>query len=91
MSLFLFSNALSSALGEALSPVIKDPHLIWVWAGPAIALFVLTVQFYFTYRHMDQDEFITEGKGEDTTTGINVRNTSDEGSEGTGEVENKAV
>jgi len=92
MSIFLFMNALSSALGEALSPVITDPHLIWVWAGPAIALAVLTVHFYWTYREMDADEFMTAGKGEDTTAGINEReidrNTSDEG---TREVEEKAV
>lgn|SRR3982074_1054295 len=31
-----------------------------VWAGPAIALFVLTIHFYFTYRHLDNDEFMSE-------------------------------
>jgi MFS family permease len=91
MSLFLFTNALSSALGEALSPVIIDPYLIWVWAGPAIAMAVLTVHFYWTFRHMDKDEFMTAGKGDDTTAGINQllvdRNTSDEA---TREVEEKA-
>lgn len=60
MALFLFTNALSSALGEIVTPAIVDPHLIWVWAGPAIALFVLTVDFYFRYRHMDSDAFMTE-------------------------------
>lgn len=95
MSLFLFTNALSSAVGEAITPALVDPHLIWyvvsnlctrplqehvhpshiilnagvslsltclnrVWAGPAIALFVLTIHFYFTYRHLDNDEFMSE-------------------------------
>ena len=60
MSLFLFTNALSAAVGEAVTPAIADPHLIWVWAGPAIALFILTVHFYWTYRHLDNDEFMTE-------------------------------
>lgn len=60
ISLFLFTTALSSALSQALVPVMIDPYLTWVWAGPAIALAVLTVHFYFTYRHMDNDEFITD-------------------------------
>jgi hypothetical protein len=60
ISLFLFTNALSAALGEAVTPAIADPHLIWVWAGPAIGLFVLTVHFYWKYRHLDNDEFMTE-------------------------------
>ncbi|KAG0650098.1 Peptide transporter PTR2 [Hyphodiscus hymeniophilus] len=60
MAIFLFTNALSAALGEAITPAIRDPHLIWVWAGPAIALFVLTIHFYFTFRHLDNDEFMSE-------------------------------
>ncbi|GME41663.1 Oligopeptide transporter [Neofusicoccum parvum] len=59
MAIFLFMTALSSALAEILSPVIKDPYLIWIWAGPAIALFVQTVIFYFRYKHIDNDEFMT--------------------------------
>lgn len=60
MALFLFTNALSSALGEAVTPAIADPHLIWVWAGPAIAMAVLTVHFYWRFHFMDNDEFMTE-------------------------------
>ena len=60
MALFLFTNALSSALGEIVTPAIVDPHLIWVWAGPAIAMAVLTVHFYWKYHYMDDDEFMTE-------------------------------
>jgi dipeptide/tripeptide permease len=60
MALFLFTNALSSALGEIVTPAIIDPHLIWVWAGPAIAMAVLTAHFYWRYHFMDSDEFMTE-------------------------------
>ena len=31
-----------------------------MWAGPAIVLFVLTIHFYFTYRHLDHDEFMSK-------------------------------
>jgi len=56
--------ALSSALGEILTPAIADPNLVWVWAGPAIALAVQTVIFWFKYRQYDDDEFMTEEAGE---------------------------
>lgn len=68
MAIFLFMTALSSALGEILSPVIKDPYLIWIWAGPAIALFVQTVIFHFRYKHMDKDEFMTYHDDESKTS-----------------------
>ena len=59
MSLFLFNTALATALGEVLTPVTVDPYLIWIWAGLAIALAVQTVIFHWTYRKMDNDEFMT--------------------------------
>lgn len=59
MAVFLFMNALSSALGEILTPAITDPHLIWVWGGPAIALAAQTVIFWWKYRWMNSDEFMT--------------------------------
>ncbi|TVY75557.1 Peptide transporter PTR2, partial [Lachnellula suecica] len=60
MSLFLFTNALSSALGEIVSPAITDPYLIWIWAGPAIAMAALTVHFYWTFKDLDTDTFMNE-------------------------------
>ena len=59
MSLFLFNTALANALREVLTPVTVDPHLIWVWAGLMIALAVQTVIFWWTYRGLDNDEFMT--------------------------------
>jgi hypothetical protein len=59
MAVFLFMNALSSALAEVLTPAITDPHLIWVWAGPAIALFIQTCIFWWRYRWMNSDAFMT--------------------------------
>ncbi len=101
MSLFLFTDALSSGVGEAITSALIDPHLIWyvclsvvsslsvlramsksstsscprnsgqsvtnrlinrVWAGPAIVLFVLTIEFHYTYRHLNNDEFYGEAE-----------------------------
>ena len=60
MILFLLNNALSAAFGEAVTPTIQDPYIIWVWAGSVIDSAVLTLHFYFTDRHMDNDEFMSE-------------------------------
>lgn len=59
MAIFLFMEALGAALGEILTPVIVEPHLIWVWAGPAIALAVQTLIFWWKYRYINNDEFMT--------------------------------
>ncbi|KXT05811.1 hypothetical protein AC578_1096 [Pseudocercospora eumusae] len=59
VALFLATTALSNALGEIVSPAIKDPYLIWIWAGPAIALALQTVVFWFRYRKFNNDEFMT--------------------------------
>ena len=34
----------------------KDPYLIWVFAAPAIAGFVLTPLFYWLFRELDNDD-----------------------------------
>ncbi|KAK4542803.1 hypothetical protein LTR36_006179 [Oleoguttula mirabilis] len=59
MSLFLVTTALSSALSEIITPAMVDPYLIWVWAGPTIALAVQTVIFWFRYRKFNDDDFMT--------------------------------
>jgi len=55
-------NALSNALAQILGPAISDPNLIWVWAGPAIALALQTVVFWWRYRWMNDDTFMTYDK-----------------------------
>ncbi|OQN96831.1 hypothetical protein B0A48_17391 [Cryoendolithus antarcticus] len=60
LAIFLFTTALSYALGEVITPAILDPHLIWVWAGPTIALAVQTVIFWFRYRKYNDDEFMID-------------------------------
>lgn len=59
VALFLFMTALSSALGQILLPAIADPHLVWAWAAPGIALAVQTVIFWFRHRHLNDDAFMT--------------------------------
>lgn len=57
-SLNLFMTAISAAIGLGTAPVIRDPFLIWAFAGPTIAGGVLAVIFWFTFRHIDGEEFV---------------------------------
>ncbi|KAF8205377.1 POT family protein [Mycena galopus ATCC 62051] len=58
-SICLFMSALSSALAEIITPFTADPKLVWVYMGPAIALFVQTAIFWFRYRNVDEEKFMT--------------------------------
>ncbi|KAK1833002.1 major facilitator superfamily domain-containing protein [Podospora conica] len=57
-SINLFMTAISAAIGLATAPAIQDPYLVWAFAGPTIAGAVLTVIFYFTFKHIDNEEFV---------------------------------
>lgn len=59
MSIFFFMNVLSSAMAQVLTPAIKDPNLVWIWAGPAIALFVISIISPWQHWYMNSDEFMT--------------------------------
>lgn len=54
----LFNTAIAYAIGLAASSVIVDPHLLWDFGGTAIAGGILTVVFYFTFRHIDKEEYV---------------------------------
>jgi len=64
MAFFLFTTALSSALSEALTPLLVDPYLIWPFVATAAAGFVTAAWFWFAYRELDHDEFMTENNKE---------------------------
>ncbi|KAI2468589.1 MFS general substrate transporter [Annulohypoxylon bovei var. microspora] len=56
-ALNLFNTAVAYAIGLACSSVVTDPYLTWDFGGPAIAGGILTIIFYFTFRHIDKEEF----------------------------------
>ncbi|KAF3014968.1 hypothetical protein G7054_g7789 [Neopestalotiopsis clavispora] len=72
-SINLFMTAISAAIGLATAPAIQDPYLIWAFAGPTIAGAVLTVIFWFTFHHLDKEEFVIN-----TSAGDMKRDTDDE-------------
>ncbi|KAK7681263.1 hypothetical protein QCA50_015650 [Cerrena zonata] len=55
MALFLFTSAILAAIGEALTPVLLDPHLIWPFAGIAIATFVCGLLFLYQFRNLHKE------------------------------------
>ncbi|KAK0724873.1 major facilitator superfamily domain-containing protein [Lasiosphaeris hirsuta] len=57
-SINLFMTAIAAAIGLATAPAIQDPYLIWAFAGPTIAGGVCTVVFWFTFKHLDKEEFV---------------------------------
>ncbi|KAJ2971159.1 hypothetical protein NQ176_g7835 [Zarea fungicola] len=57
-SINLFNTGFAYIVNLASSAAIADPHLIWVFAGPAIVGAVVTVFFYFNFRHIDKEEYV---------------------------------
>ena len=53
----LFSTAIAYLIGLACSAVIKDPYLTWDFGGCAIAGGILTVIFWFMFKHIDNEEY----------------------------------
>lgn len=57
-SINLFMTAISAAIGLATAPTIRDPYLVWAFAGPTIAGAMMTVIFWYTFKHIDKEEFV---------------------------------
>ncbi|KAG9238596.1 MFS peptide transporter-like protein Ptr2 [Amylocarpus encephaloides] len=78
----LFTSAVSSALGQALTALSEDPLLVWNYGSVAVVAFAGGVGFYLTFRKADRDEdmlnnlqeskFIgrTQGDEEEKVTGV---------------------
>lgn len=55
-SLYLFTSAFGSAIGEALVPVSKDPKFLWTYTGLACVAGATSIGFYIMFRHYDAQE-----------------------------------
>ena len=55
-SLYLFTNAIGSAIGEALVPASGDPAIMWMYTGISVASFVTAIVFWFLFHHYDKQE-----------------------------------
>lgn len=52
----LFTSAVSSALGQALTALSEDPLLVWNYGTVAVLAFIGGVGFWMTFRKADKDE-----------------------------------
>ncbi|KAK4050552.1 hypothetical protein OIO90_005019 [Microbotryomycetes sp. JL221] len=55
-AVFLFTSAVSSALGEAFLPLSEDPLLVWNYGVMGVISFVFGIIFWFTFRNLDAEE-----------------------------------
>lgn len=65
MAIFLFTSAISAAIGEAFVSLSSDPLLVWNYGVMAVLAAVSGVIFWFQYRHLDsqEDELNEIGEG----------------------------
>jgi POT family proton-dependent oligopeptide transporter len=56
MSMFLFTNAVSSAIAQAFTPLSDDPLLVWNYASVAIIAFVIGILFWITHHKLDKED-----------------------------------
>jgi dipeptide/tripeptide permease len=71
----LFTTAVAYIIGLACSAVITDPYLTWDFGGPAIVGGVLTIVFYFMFKHIDAEEFQLSQKVENTDCHLEMEGT----------------
>jgi proton-dependent oligopeptide transporter, POT family len=55
-SLFLLTNAVSSAIAQALVGLSADPLLVWLYTLLAGLAFVGGIAFWFAHRKLDKEE-----------------------------------
>lgn len=53
-----FMSAIQYAINLATSYAIQDPFITWAFAGPTIVGFVSAIFFWFTFKHLDSEEYV---------------------------------
>ena len=56
MSVYLFTSAISSAIGEAFVALSEDPLLVWNYGTMAVLASVAGTIFWLQFRHLDAQE-----------------------------------
>jgi POT family proton-dependent oligopeptide transporter len=55
-SMYLLTNAFGSALGEALTPVLYDPAIQWMFVGLAVSAFITGCIIWVLFHHLNETE-----------------------------------
>lgn len=53
-----FMSAIQYAINLATTPAIRDPYIVWAFAGPSIVGFVMAIIFWFMFKHLDNEEYV---------------------------------
>ena len=56
MGVYLFTTAISNAIGEAFVSLSSDPLLVWNYGAMAVLAFLAGIGFWFTFRDLDAQE-----------------------------------
>ena len=64
-SIFLLTNAFGSALGMALTPVAKDPDVLWLFVGLAVATFLGGIVIWILFHDLNKKEDALNSLDED--------------------------
>jgi len=86
-----FMSAIQYAINLATAPAISDPHIVWAFAGPSIVGFVMAWIFWFIFKDLDKEEYITSDNEEylNSQTPESNRLSDEEGSSKAGEAEDE--
>jgi len=64
MGMFLFTSAVSSAIGEAFNPLSVDPRLVWNYGTMAVLSGIGGIIFWFSFRRLDAEDAALDNLGE---------------------------
>ncbi|KAI0002460.1 peptide transporter PTR2A [Russula compacta] len=64
MGMFLFTSAISSAIGEAFNPLSVDPRLVWNYGTMAVLSGIGGILFWFSFRGLDSEDAALDNLGE---------------------------
>ena len=67
-AMYLLTNAFGYALGEAFTPLVGNPEILWLFVGLCCGAFCVDVLFYVVYHKLDskEDEMnLLDAKAED--------------------------
>ncbi|KAH8684418.1 putative peptide transporter PTR2 [Tricladium varicosporioides] len=53
-----FMSAIQYAINLATAPAIRDPYIVWAFAGPSIVGFASAIAFWFIFKDLDKEEYI---------------------------------
>lgn len=53
-----FMSAIQYAINLATAPAIRDPYIVWAFAGPSIVGFVSAIAFWFIFKDLDKEEYV---------------------------------